>query len=147
MRRRELVRQRRASWCSGLPPAILFMVRQLSAWCGTSAKRLVRAPKIYIRDSGLLHSSLNIQNTEELLGHPICGHSWEGFAIEQMVGALSDRWRSSFYRTSAGAEIDLVLGGPQGRVIALEIKRATAPTPTAASISARRMCRPPIDLL
>lgn len=106
----------------------LFMVRQLSAWSGTSAKRLVRAPKIYIRDSGLLHSLLNIQNTEELLGHPICGHSWEGFAIEQMLGALSDRWQSSFYRTSAGAEIDLVLEGPQGRVIALEIKRATAPT-------------------
>lgn len=108
--------------------ADLFMVRRLPPWSGSSRKRLVKAPKVYVRDSGLLHRLALIEDTEALLGHPLCGHSWEGFVIEQLLGVLTDRWQASFYRTSAQAEIDLVLEGPNRRVLAIEIKRTSAPT-------------------
>jgi hypothetical protein len=108
----------------------LFMVRQLLPWSGNSQKRLVKSPKTYVRDSGLVHRLANIQDLETLLGHPLCGRSWEGFVIEQVLAALPDDWESSYYRTSAQAEIDLVLSGPRRRVLAIEIKRSTAPTPS-----------------
>ncbi|HTE05743.1 MAG TPA: ATP-binding protein [Planctomycetota bacterium] len=107
----------------------LFMLRQLQPWTGNSRKRLVRSPKVYVRDSGLAHRLANVQDLETLLGHPLCGHSWEGFVIEQIVSALPDTWEASCYRTSAQAEIDLVLTGPRRRVLAIEIKRSTAPVP------------------
>jgi len=106
----------------------LFMVRQLSAWSGSSRKRLMKSPKVYVRDSGLLHSLARIGDLDTLLGHPLCGPSWEGFAVEQLLGSLSNEWSSSFYRSSAGAELDLVLEGPRSRVIAIEIKRTSAPS-------------------
>ncbi len=107
----------------------LFMLRQLKPWSGSSRKRLVKASKIYVRDSGLAHRLANIQDLETLLGHPLCGHSWEGFVIEQILAGLPDTWEASYYRTSAQAEIDLVLAGPRGRVLAIEIKRSSTPTP------------------
>jgi uncharacterized protein len=107
----------------------LFMLRQLQPWSGNSRKRLVKSPKVYVRDSGLAHRLANVQDLETLLGHPLCGHSWEGFVIEQIVSGLPDTWEASYYRTSAQAEIDLVLAGPRRRVLAIEIKRSTAPVP------------------
>lgn len=105
----------------------LYMVRQLAPWSGNSQKRLVKTPKVYVRDSGLLHRLATIPDLATLLGHPLCGDSWEGFVIENILAYLSDVWRASYYRTSAQAEIDLVLEGPQQRVLAIEIKRTLTP--------------------
>lgn len=105
----------------------LYMVRQLPPWSGNSRKRLVKAPKVYVRDSGLLHRLANIPDLETLLGHPLCGASWEGFVIENLLAHLPDAWAAMYYRTSAQAEIDLVLEGPRRRVMAIEIKRTLAP--------------------
>lgn len=104
-----------------------YMVRQIPPWSGNTKKRLVKAPKIYLRDSGLMHRLLNIPNFEALLGHPSIGPSWEGFVVENVINHLSDKWRYSYYRTSAQAEIDLVLEGPNRRTWAVEVKRSTAP--------------------
>jgi uncharacterized protein len=105
----------------------LYMVRQLSPWSGNSQKRLVKTPKVYVRDSGLLHRLANIPDVETLLGHPLCGDSWEGFVIENILVGLPDFWTASYYRTSAQAEIDLVLEGPRQQVVAIEIKRTLTP--------------------
>jgi predicted AAA+ superfamily ATPase len=105
----------------------LYMVRQLPPWSGNATKRLVRAPKVYVRDSGLLHRLANVPDLETLLGHPLCGESWEGFAIENLLAHLPDTWEATYYRTQAQAEIDLVLEGPRRQVIAIEIKRTLSP--------------------
>ena len=105
----------------------LYMVRQLPPWSGNATKRLVRAPKVYVRDSGLLHRLANVPDLETLLGHPLCGESWEGFAIENLLAHLPDTWQATYYRTQAQAEIDLVLEGPRRQVIAIEIKRTLSP--------------------
>lgn len=104
-----------------------YMLRQIQPWSGNSKKRLVKAPKIYLRDSGLAHRFLNITDFENLLGHPAIGASWEGFIIENILNQLTDKWRHSYYRTSAQAEIDLLLEGPENEVWAIEIKRSSAP--------------------
>jgi predicted AAA+ superfamily ATPase len=106
----------------------LFMVRQLPPWSGNSTKRLVKAPKVFVRDSGLVHALARIPDLDTLLGHPLCGASWEGFVLENVLARLPAEWRASYYRTSAQAEIDLVLEGPRRRVLAIEIKRTLAPT-------------------
>lgn len=108
----------------------LFMVRQLAPWSGNSQKRLTKAPKVYVRDSGLLHHLANITNGDLLLGHPLCGPSWEGFVIENVLAQLPLGWSASHYRTSAQAEIDLVLEGPRRQVFAIEIKRTLSPVLT-----------------
>ena len=105
----------------------LLLVRRLEPWHGNVKKRLVKSPRVYIRDSGLVHSLLQIEDRETLLGHPILGASWEGFVIENAIMAAPDGTKTSFYRTSAGAECDLVLELPGGEVWAIEIKRNTAP--------------------
>lgn len=105
----------------------LFMVRQLQPWAGNSSKRLVKAPKVYVRDSGLLHQLASVPNVDTLLGHPLCGPSWEGFVLENVLAQLPSTWRASYYRTSAQAEIDLVLDGPRKQVFAIEIKRTLSP--------------------
>lgn len=107
-----------------------FMVRRLSPWFSNAKKRLVKSPKVYLRDSGLLHSLLNLRSREDLLSHPIAGASWEGWVIEQLLARLPPGWRPWFYRTSAGAEIDLLLEAPGGRFTAIDIKLASAPTVT-----------------
>jgi len=104
----------------------LFMVRQLQPWAGNTKKRLVKSPKVYIRDSGLLHRLLMISNFDALLGNPVLGYSWEGFVIENILTAISDKWQVSYYRTSEQTEIDLVLEKPDQRW-AIEIKRNSAP--------------------
>jgi hypothetical protein len=104
----------------------LYLLRRVSPWSGNLKKRLVKSPKLYLRDTGLLHSLLGIGDTEMLLGHPICGHSWEGYCIEQILNLPEQKWQVSHYRTHAGSEVDLVLEDGQNR-IAVEIKRTLAP--------------------
>lgn len=106
-----------------------YMIRVLPPWSANLKKRLVKTPKVYVRDSGLLHCLLRIANHEELLGHPAAGASWEGFVIEQVAGVLPTGWELSFYRTVAGAECDLVLEKGRRRV-AIECKASAAPQVT-----------------
>ena len=104
-----------------------YMVRQIQPWAGNTKKRLVKSPKIYLRDTGILHKLLNISSFEGLLGHPVLGASWEGFVIENIIVQLSEKWQYSYYRTSTQTEIDLVLEGPDQQVWAIEVKRSSAP--------------------
>lgn len=105
----------------------LFLVRRLAPWHGNVGKRLIKSPKIYVRDSGIVHSLLSIPTLDNLLSHPIAGPSWEGFAIDNLLSFLPIGTESYFYRTARGAEIDLVLKVPDGRLIAIEIKRSSVP--------------------
>jgi predicted AAA+ superfamily ATPase len=106
----------------------LLLVRRLPPHLPNLGKRLVRSPKVYIRDSGLLHALLGLPDRETILGHPVAGPSWEGMAIENVLAAAGPRARASFYRTTHGAEIDLVLDWPGGERWAVEVKRSLAPT-------------------
>ena len=107
----------------------LLLVRRLTPYSANTRKRLVRSPKIYVRDSGLLHALLGIKQFHDLVGHPIVGASWEGFVIENLLSDAYPRTRASYYRTSAGAELDLVLEIPGfQRPIAIEIKRSLTPS-------------------
>jgi len=106
----------------------LLLVRRLQAWHRNVGKRLVRSPKVLVRDSGLVHTLLGLTSREQLLGHPIVGHSWEGFVTETLLELAPAGTEANFYRTSAGAEIDLVLSLPGGELWAIEIKRSSAPT-------------------
>ncbi len=105
----------------------LLLVRRLPPWHANLGKRLVKSPKIYVRDSGLVHALLGLRDQEAILGHPISGASWEGFVIETLIGAAPAETAASFYRTSAGAEIDLILSLPNGRLWAIEVKRSLSP--------------------
>ena len=105
----------------------LLLVRRLNPWSGNLGKRLVRSPKLYVRDSGLVHALLDIGTVDQLLGHPVVGASWEGMAIEALVEAAGPHAQYSFYRTAAGAEIDLVIERGGQVAFAIEIKRSTAP--------------------
>ena len=104
-----------------------FLIRKLQPWHGNSKKRLVKTPKIYVRDSGLLHSLTNIGGYNDIISHPLCGASWEGFVIEQILQKLPYRSEVSYYRTRAGAEIDLIIETPKRETIAIEIKRTLSP--------------------
>lgn len=105
-----------------------YMVRQIQPWAGNTKKRLIKSPKIYLRDTGLLHKLLNISDFDTLLGHPVVGASWEGFVAENIIVNLSNKWQYSYYRTTTQTEIDLVLEGPGNQVWAVEIKRSAAPS-------------------
>ena len=108
----------------------LLLVRRLAPWHGNSGKRLTKSPKIYIRDSGLVHALLNIPNLESLLAHPVLGTSWEGFVIENLLLLLPPQVQSSFYHSSGGAEIDLILEFQTDKgeqTWAIEIKRSLKP--------------------
>lgn len=104
----------------------LLIVRRLSPWHANTAKRLVKAPKVYVRDSGLVHALLRLAELDDVLAHPVAGVSWEGFVIENILTALPPGTPSGFYRTAAGAEIDLVIEAGERRY-AIEIKRTSAP--------------------
>lgn len=104
-----------------------FMVRRLQPWFVNSGKRLTKSPKVYLRDSGMLHTLLHIPSVEALIGHPICGASWEGYVVEQVIRSAGARCEFYYYRTHQGAEIDLMLIAPNGKKIALEIKYSSAP--------------------
>ena len=105
----------------------LLLVRRLTPLHRNDGKRLVKSPKLFVRDSGLVHALLGIDRLDALRGHPVSGASWEGFVIETLLSAAPDGTRSSFYRTSAGAEIDLFLELPAGETWAVEIKSGLAP--------------------
>lgn len=105
----------------------LLLVRRLKPWHANTGKRLVKSPKLYIRDSGLVHELLGIGNLEALAGHPVVGSSWEGFVIENLLACAPARTEAYFYRTSAGAEVDLVLKFRNGETWAVEIKRGLSP--------------------
>jgi predicted AAA+ superfamily ATPase len=106
----------------------LLLARRLPAWHRNAGKRLVRSPKVMVRDTGLVHALLGLSGKEQLLGHPVVGHSWESFVIEMLLDVAPAGTEASFYRTSAGAEIDLVVALPGGDLWAVEIKRSSAPT-------------------
>ena len=106
----------------------LLLVRRLEPWYGNVKKRLVKTPRTYIRDSGIVHALLRIPDYEGLLGHPILGKSWEGFVIETIISALPSDVNPYFYRTSAGAEIDLLLEFGLDDYWAIEIKASRTPT-------------------
>lgn len=105
----------------------LLLVRRLEPWHSNAGKRLVKAPRVYVRDTGLLHSLLGLITLEDVLGHPVAGASWEGFVIETLHAMMPEGVRVHFYRSSAGAEVDLVITLPGGGRWAIEIKRSLAP--------------------
>lgn len=107
----------------------LLLVRRLQPWHGNLGKRLTKSPKVYLRDSGVLHALLAIDSREQLLGHPKLGDSFEGFILEQLLSVLPSDTTATFYRTAAGAEIDLVLEFGLERW-AIEIKHSSAPKPS-----------------
>lgn len=107
--------------------ADLFLVRRLPPWHANIGKRLVRSPKVYVRDSGLVHALLGIADKETLLSHPVLGQSWECFVMENLLACAPEGVQGYFYRTGGGAEIDLLLAWPDGRLWAVEIKRSLAP--------------------
>lgn len=102
----------------------LLLVRRLPPLQANIGKRLVKAPKVYVRDSGLVHALLGIGSLEQLAGHPVVGESWEGYVVETLLGVLPPLAQPHFYRTSAGAEIDLVIDYADGERWAIEIKRS-----------------------
>jgi predicted AAA+ superfamily ATPase len=108
----------------------LLLARRLPAWHANVGKRLVKALRLYLRDNGLVHALLGIEDMEGLFAHPVVGASWEGFVIENLLAAAPDGTQAHYYRTSGGAEIDLLLELPRGALWAVEIKRSMAPTPT-----------------
>ena len=102
-----------------------YVVRQLQPWHANIKKRQVKAPKVYLRDSGILHALLGLEQEKEVLGHPKCGASWEGFVLEQIahLGPFEELY---YWATHAGAEID-ALGFCQGKKYGFEIKLSDAP--------------------
>jgi hypothetical protein len=106
-----------------------MMVRRLEPHLANVGKRLVKSPKVYLRDSGLLHALLGIATVQDLQGHPIAGRSWEGFVVEQVAAQLPADAQMGFYRTAAGAELDLVIEH-RSRKVGVEIKFSAAPKPT-----------------
>lgn len=107
----------------------LQLVRRLQPWSGNLGKRLVKSPKVYVRDSGLLHGLLALETLDDLLGHPVCGLSFEGFCIDNLIQAAGSLRVPYFYRTQVGAEIDLVLARSGQPEMAIEIKRSMTPSP------------------
>ncbi|CCF00752.1 putative AAA+ ATPase (plasmid) [Sinorhizobium fredii HH103] len=105
----------------------LLLVRRLEPWHSNVGKRLVKSPRVYVRDSGMTHTLLGLANHEQILGHPVAGASWEGFVIETLAAAAPYGSHLNFYRTAAGAEIDLLITPPGARPWAIEIKRSLAP--------------------
>jgi predicted AAA+ superfamily ATPase len=105
----------------------LLLVRRLPPWHNNDGKRLVKSPKVYVRDSGIAHALLGLRNKEDVLGHPVAGQTWETLAIETLIATAPEGTEASFYRTSAGAEVDLVLALPNRQLWAIEVKRSSAP--------------------
>ena len=105
----------------------LLLVRRLQPFHSNVKKRLVKAPRVYVRDSGITHALLGLPDYNELSGHPIFGSSWEGFVIENLLAVAPPQTKASFYRTAAGAEVDLVLELPGGKRWAIEIKSGLTP--------------------
>ncbi len=105
----------------------LLLVRRLPPWHANLGKRLVKSPKVYVRDSGLVHALLDIGTKETLLSHMVLGASWEGFVIENLLRCAPASVQGYFYRSSGGAEVDLLLTWPSGDIWAIEVKRSLTP--------------------
>lgn len=143
---------RLASGLSVTPPTVssyidlladLLLVRRLPPFRANTGKRLVKSPKVYVRDSGLVHALLGIESLTELAGHPVVGPSWEGFVIENLLAVSPERTRASFYRTAAGAEIDLVLEIPgEAGPWVIEVKRSLTAKPGRGFYNAREDISP-----
>ncbi|WP_236630090.1 ATP-binding protein [Thermus thermamylovorans] len=108
----------------------LYLLRRLPPYEANVGKRLVKSPKLYLRDSGLVHALLGPGDLEALLGHPVVGASWEGFAVENLLRVAPEGVEGFFYRTHAGAEVDLLLRWPSGALWAVEVKRSLTPKPS-----------------
>ena len=106
----------------------LLLMRRLPSWSSNIGKRLVKAPKTYLRDSGVCHALLGIESYDSLLGHPVVGGSWEGFVVESILGAAPAHAQWGHYRTRSGAEIDLALDLGASKLWAIEVKRSSAPS-------------------
>jgi predicted AAA+ superfamily ATPase len=120
----------------------LLLVRRLPPWTTNTGKRMVRSPKVYVRDSGLVHALLGLPDKEAVLGHPVAGPSWEGHVVENLLACAPDGVSASYYRTAAGAEADLVLSWPGGATWLVEVKRSLAPRLTRGFHSAWADLRP-----
>ena len=118
-----------------------YMLRRLPPLQANLGKRLVKSAKVYLRDSGLLHALLGIENSNRLAGHPVVGASWEGWVLEQIAQLIGAQWQLSFYRTASGAEMDVV-AGRGNRKIAFEIKFSSAPALTRGFWSAMADIQP-----
>jgi hypothetical protein len=108
----------------------LLLVRRLEPWMSNIGKRMVKSPRVFVRDSGIVHALLGLERLDDVLGHPVSGASWEGHVIENLLAVVPSNTRFGFYRTSAGAEIDLVLNMPGRGLWAIEIKRSLTPQPS-----------------
>ena len=120
----------------------LLLVRRVTPWRRNVGKRLVKSPKVYVRDSGIVHALLGLASKEDVVGHPVVGMSWEGFVIETLLSFAADRADASFYRSSGGAEIDLILTLPGRAPWAIEVKRSLDPRPRRGFHSACKDVRP-----
>lgn len=105
----------------------LLLVRRLEPWHANVKKRLVKSPRLYVRDSGIVHRLLSISDHDSLLANPVVGKSWEGFVLENILSVTPDGTQANFYRTAAGAEIDLLLRLSSTELWAIEIKKSSAP--------------------
>ena len=120
----------------------LLLARRLTPWRRNVGKRLVKSPKVYVRDSGIVHALLGLGSKEDVISHPVVGMSWEGFVIETLLSVAPNRTDASFYRASGGAEIDLILTLPGREPWAIEIKRSLDPRPRRGFHSACKDVRP-----
>ena len=120
----------------------LLLVRRLTPWRRNVGKRLVKSPKVYVRDSGIVHALLGLGSKEDVIGHPVIGMSWEGCVIENLLLVAPNRAEASFYRASGGAEIDFILTLPGREPWAIEIKRSLDPRPRRGFHSACEDVRP-----
>lgn len=114
----------------------LMLLRKLPPWHSKLGKRLVKSPKVYGRDSGLLHALLDLSMHDALLAHPVVGNSWEGFVIETLLNAAPREAQFGFYRSSNGAEIDLIVDTPGQGLIPIEVKKSPSAKPRRGFYSA-----------
>lgn len=115
----------------------LYLLRRLPSWHVNVGKRVTKAPKVFVRDTGLLHALLGLESLDDVLGHPVAGHSYESFAVESLISAAGSGFRPYHYRTAKGDEVDLLFERGGKPAIAIEIKRSTAPTVAASLRRAR----------
>ena len=120
----------------------LMLLRKLLPWHSNLGKRLVKSPKVYVRDSGLLHALHGLASHDALLAHPVVGNSWEGFVIETLLNAAPRDAQSGFYRSTNGAEIDLVVDSPGLGLMAIEVKKGPSAKPRRGFYSACEDLRP-----
>jgi predicted AAA+ superfamily ATPase len=125
--------------------ADVYLLRRLPPLEANVGKRLVKSPKLYLRDSGLVHALLGIPDLESLLSHPVVGASWEGFVLENLVRVAPEGAEAYFYRTRAGAEVDLVLALPWNRLLLVEVKRSLAPQPSKGFREATKDLGPQVE--